>query len=247
MGRRYKNPPIVEALCELQFEPDSPWDLTIPGLVYEKVRDTFPKRRQAKQLEVDVAAGPEGVGQQVRTVDRMQFLREDEKALVQVGPHLLAVNHLKPYPSWQEFSPLIKKGLQAYCNVVGPSSIHRVELRYINRIEVAGQRIELADYFEFRPFVGSNLSQGHGPFIVGIQVPYEESRDILKLVLTSASVETPDTAAVVLDLDYFLVKPGEVALDNVFEWVEVAHSRIEEAFEASITDRLRQMFEEVTE
>lgn len=245
MSRRYKTPPIVEALCEFQFEPDSPWDLTIPGLVYEKVRDTFPKRRQAKQFDVGVLAGPEGVEQQVRTMDRMQFLREDKKALVQVGPHLLAVNHLKPYSSWQEFLPLIEKGFEAYCDVVGPKNIHRVSLRYINRIEVAGQSIELEDYFEFRPFVGPSLPQDFGPFIIGIQVPYEDSRDILKLQLTSASVKSPDTAAVILDLDYFLVKPGGVALDNVFEWVDVAHNRVEDAFEACISDRLRQMFEEV--
>jgi len=247
MGRRYENPPIVEALCEFQFEPDSPWDLVMPGLVYEKVRDTFSKRRQVKQLAVGISAGPEGVEQQVRTTDRMQFLREDEKAFVQVGPHLLAVNHLKPYSSWQEFLPLIKKGFGAYCDVVDPKKIHRIGLRYINRIEVAGQGIELEDYFEFRPFAGPSLPQEFGRFLVGIQVPYEDSRDILRLQLTSASVETPDTAAVILDLDYFLAKPGEVALEGVFEWVDAAHDRVEDAFEACITDRLRQMFEEVTE
>ena len=247
MGSKYKNPPIIEALCEFQFAPDSPWDLVKPGLVYEKVRDTFPKRRQARQLSVGISASREGVEQEVRTTDRVQFLREDEKALVQVGPHLLAVNHLKPYPSWQEFLPLIERGLRAYCDVVGPESIHRVGVRYINRFEVAGQRFELEDYVEFRPFVGPNLPKEHGPFIVGIQVPYEGSRDILKIQLTSARVETLDTAAMMLDLDYFLAKPGEIALDNVLEWVDAAHNRIEEAFEACITDRLRQMFEEVAE
>ncbi|HID61454.1 MAG TPA: TIGR04255 family protein [Anaerolineae bacterium] len=247
MGRKYKNPPIVEALCEFQFESNSPWDLVMPGLIYEKVQDTFPRRRQAKQLTVDISASPEGIEQQVRTTDRMQFLREDEKVLIQVGPHFMAVNHLKPYPSWQEFLPLIKRGLRAYCDVASPRSIHRVGLRYINRIEVADQRIELEDYFEFRPFVGPNLPQDFGPFIVGIQVPYEGSRDILKLELTNASSEMPDTVAMILDFDYFLVKPGEVALNNVFEWLDIAHNRIEEAFEACITERLRQMFEEVTE
>ncbi|MCK4722926.1 MAG: TIGR04255 family protein, partial [Dehalococcoidia bacterium] len=107
--------------------------------------------------------------------------------------------------------------------------------------------IELEDYFGFRPFIGPSLPQEFGPFIVGIQVPYEDSRDILKLQLTSAGVETPDTAAVILDLDYFLANPGEVALEGVFEWVDAAHNRVEDAFEACITERLRQMFKEVTE
>ena len=46
MGRRYKNPPIVEALCEFEFISSQPWDLTIPGLIYEKVKDEFPDKRQ---------------------------------------------------------------------------------------------------------------------------------------------------------------------------------------------------------
>jgi len=67
------------------------------------------------------------------------------------------------------------------------------------------------------------------------------------LQLASAIVETPDTVAVMLDLNYFLAQAGGVSQDDVFEWVEVAHSHVEEVFEACITDRLRQMFEEVTE
>jgi len=245
MGRRYKNPPIVEALCEFRFEPSLPWDLAIPGLVYERVRDNFPKRRQVRALETSISAGHDGVEQQVRTTDRMQFLREDEKALIQVGPDLLAVNHLRPYPTWQEFLPLIQRGLDAYCKTAAPKGIRRIGLRYINRIEIPGQGIELEDYFEFRPFVGPQLPQDLGTFIVGIQVPYEDLRDTLRLQLANVSIETLDTVALMLDLDYFLARPGEVPLDNVFEWVNVAHSRIEEAFEACVTDRLRQMFEEV--
>jgi uncharacterized protein (TIGR04255 family) len=244
MSRKYRNPPIVEALCEFRFEPGAPWDMAIPGLVYERIRDNFPKRRQVKSVEVSVAAGPEGIGQQVLTADRMQFLREDEKALIQVGPNLLAVNHLKPYPTWQEFLPLIRQGFDAYLTAASPKGIQRIGLRYINHIELSGERVELADYFEFRPFVGERLPHDYSLFIVGIQIPFENSRDVLRLQLLSAA---PDAIAVMLDLDYFLAQPGGVSQGNFFEWIEVAHGHVEEVFEACITDRLRQMFEEVTD
>jgi uncharacterized protein (TIGR04255 family) len=223
--------------------------MAIPGLVYEKIRDGFPKRRQEKIYETSIAAGPEGIGQQVLTTDRMQFLREDEKALIQVGPNLLAVNHLRPYPTWQEFFPLIRQGFEAYLAAANPQGIQRIGLRYINRIEIPGERVELEDYFEFRPFVGAKLPQDYGPFIVGIQIPFENSRDMLRLQLASATTENPNTIAVVLDLDYFLAQPGEVSKEKeqVFQWIELAHNHVEEVFEACITDRLRQTFEEVTE
>lgn len=38
MGRRYKKAPVIEVLCEFRFKPGSSWDLTVPGLVYERIR-----------------------------------------------------------------------------------------------------------------------------------------------------------------------------------------------------------------
>ena len=49
----------------------------------------------------------------------------------------------------------------------------------------------------------------------------------------------------ILNLKYYLARPGDIAWNDLSEWLEVAHDRIEEAFEACITDQLRQQFEEV--
>jgi uncharacterized protein (TIGR04255 family) len=247
MGRRYRNPPVIEALCEFRFESGEPWDMAVPGLVYEKVRDGFPKRRQVQGFETTFASGPKGIQQQIAPTSLIQFLRDDEKAVIQVGPNLLAVNHLKPYPGWQDFLPLIRRGFEAYCGAASPKGIDRVGLRYINLIEFPGERVELEDYLEFRPFVGPRLPQDHGAFIVGIQVSFENARDALRLQLASSAVETPNVLAVVLDLDYFLVQQGAVPKEQVFDWIEIAHHHLEEVFEACITNRLRQLFDEVTE
>jgi uncharacterized protein (TIGR04255 family) len=247
MGRKYKSPPLIEALCEFRFEPRSPWDLAIPGLIYEKLSDTFPKRRQAKAYETMVAAGPEGIQQQVVQTDRLQFLRDDEKALIQVGPHLLAVNHLKPYPTWEGFLPLIRKGLDAYRKVADPKGFQRIGLRYINRMDFPESRIELEQFFEFYPFVGQQLPQDFGPFIIGVQIPFEDGRDILRLQMTSGVPDKPDAVSVVLDLEYFLGRPGQVTFDNEFRWLEQAHGRVEATFEGCVKETLRRQFEEVEE
>jgi uncharacterized protein (TIGR04255 family) len=249
VSRKYKKSPIVEAVCEFQFEEGSSWDLAIPGLVYEKLRNTFPKRRQAERVTVSISGSPEEIGPQFGTLSLMQFIRNDEKALVQVGTQLLAVSVLKPYPSWPKFLPLIRKGFKAYSDVVVPTGIRRIGLRYINHIEIPGQGIRLEDYFEFRPYVGQNLRQDFGTFSLGIQIPYEESRDILNLQLASLPRHNSqsDNATIILSLDYFLLKSGEVALEEAFKWLDVAHQRIEDAFEACITQKLRHLFKEVKE
>ncbi|MFQ5795288.1 MAG: TIGR04255 family protein [Candidatus Bipolaricaulia bacterium] len=245
MGRKYRNPPIIEVICEFRFDPSSPWDLAIPGLVYQELQNEFPKRRQAKQFEVGLRSRAEGVEQEVRTADRMQFLREDEKALIQVDQNLLAVNHLKPYPTWKGFLPLIRRGFEMYCEVAKPTGIQRIGLRYINRIEFPGPGVELEDYFSFYPFLGPKLPRDHGAFIVGVDIPYEDSRDSLRLQSVNVNSEQPETIAILLDLDYSLQQPNGVELETVFQWVDNAHARVEEVFEGCITDKLRELFEEV--
>lgn len=81
------------------------------------------------------------------------------------------------------------KGFGAYSDAASPKSIQRIGLRYINRIEIPGSEVEVENYFGFYPFVGNKLPQKFAPFIVGIDIPYENSRDMLRLML--ASVKPP--------------------------------------------------------
>ena len=80
-------------------------------------------------------------------------------------------------------------------------------------------------------------------------MPYENSRDVLNLQLASLpnQISSSENAAVLLSLDYQILKPGEISLEDAFQWVEVAHRHIEDAFEACITQKLRHLFKEVKE
>lgn len=244
MGKIYKRPPIVEAVCEFQFEEGSPWDLSIQGRMYEKMRNTFPILRQTERVTVNLLGTPEAFGPQFGTVSLMQFLRKDEQALVQVGTHLLSISVLKSYPSWPRFLALIKRGYNTYRDIAAPKGIRRIGLRYINHIEIPVHDIKLEDYLEFRPYIGKGLQQDFGTFALGVQFPYEGSRDLLNLQLASLPQQPSSGAIIALSLDYFLLKPGEIALEEAFQWVDVAHHHIEDAFEASITKKLREQFKE---
>ncbi len=213
-----------------------------PGLIYEQVRAQFPLRRPGRAIALNVSQAGQGLGQEIQIVDRVQFLRDDKQALIQVGPQLLAVNHLNPYPSWTAFRPLIAMALDAHGRVIQPTGIHRIGLRYINRIVFSQPRVLLEDYFEVYPKLGPQLPSDHGTFIVGLQFAFADGRDALTLKLQTAAPETDGELVVSLDIDYFLITPGAVSIDTVMEWIEVAHAQVEQIFEASITDALRAQF-----
>lgn len=147
MSKKYSNPPIVEALCEFQFVPGQPWDMTIPGLLYEKIKSEFPVKQLQMGFGIGLQPKEESLQQIVEMSQRMQFLRSDKTALVQVGPDFLTINHLKPYPTWEEFKPLIIGNLKIYQEVAKPKGFKRIGLRYINKIDFDQHPIELTDYF----------------------------------------------------------------------------------------------------
>lgn len=247
MGRKYKNPPLVEALCEFHFEQSSPWDLVIPGLIYEKVRTSFPKRKQLRVHSLEALSGANILRQNIKVTDRMQFLREDEKAFIQIGVNLLAVNHLKPYPSWEGFLPLIKEGFQAYCEIAKPKNIQHIGLRYINHIAIPEEKIDLKDYFGFRPELDNEMFQNFGLFNMCVHIPYKQEQEFLKIEMASKIAPRVDMLEFVLDLNYFLIKTEHVTLETeqVFEWLNTAHNQIEKAFESCITQKSRDIFDEV--
>lgn len=242
MSKKYSNPPIVEALCEFQLIPSQPWDMTIPGLLYEKIKCEFPVKQQQMGFGIGFQPKEGGIEQRVGMSQRMQFFRPDKTALVQIGPDLLTVNCLKSYPKWEAFKPLIVNNLEIYQEVVKPKGFKRIGLRYINKIEFGRGPIELTDYFNYYPFIPTTLPQTHETFQVTIDIPYEEGHDHLLLSFASMIPEKPDALSLLLDLDYIMAIPERIPLDQASNWIEKAHTTVENAFEACITDKCRSLF-----
>jgi len=244
---KYANCPIAEAVCEFRLTSETKWDPTIPGFLYEKVKEQFPNKEQKLIQEISITQNAHGVRQRVQPSERAFFLATDRKTFMQVGPHLLAVNRLKPYAGWEVFKPKIEDAFRALATVVETKGLQRIGLRYINRIEIPGHSVNLGEYFEFRPFRGQSLPQKNmTSFLVGCILSFADGRDACRLELTNAVPEKAENVSFVLDLDYFLNQPRAVSEDQALEWVESAHQRIDELFEGCITDKLRKLFQEVT-
>jgi uncharacterized protein (TIGR04255 family) len=223
---------------------DTPWDLTIPGLFYERVKDDFSQREQRLVHEAELTREPQGLQHQIRTTERILLFAPDRKMLIQLGPRLLVINALKPYPGWEGFKPRIRKAWEALQQVVEVRGLERIGLRYINQIELPTQEANLEEYFEFYPFVGKRLPQRMVSFISGAEFPYAEDRDRCRVQLITPAAAKESKIAI-LDIDYFLARPRAIEMSEVLDWIEEAHSRVEEIFEGCITDKLRGIFEEV--
>lgn len=246
MRRIYKNPPIAEALCDFRFVPGQPWDWTIPGLIYAEVKQEFPAKSQVNPFQIEVSAGTQEASVQnvVSNVDRMQFLRQDEGALIQVGPDLMSVHHLKPYSDWETFKQMIARSLNVYRRVAEPQGIYRIGLRYINRLEISEQRVEIEDYLLAVPTVPSKVPQLFGGWSQRVEIPFEHANGMLLLQSGSIREEGQKGLIFLLDLDFVTLQPELVKLDSAMEWIERAHEQIENTFEECITPVTRRLLGE---
>ena len=245
MSRIYRKPPLIEALCEFQFVEEE-WDWTIPGLIYQELKDRFPQKRQAQVVEFEVQATPPQLSQRVKGgPGRMQFRRADESALVQVGPNLLAVNHLPPYPHWSEFKVLIFDALSIYQQVAQPKGFHRIGLRYINRVEIPETTFDFSTYFNLGPNLPGEIAAPYSTILMRVGLQHETEQGQLLLTFASAPDDNDLASAFILDLDFVTTAVDELTVETARDWLEGAHGHIETAFEACMTDRLRDLFEEV--
>jgi uncharacterized protein (TIGR04255 family) len=235
----YTNPPIIEAVCEFRFTHDTEWDATVPGLIYSAVQDRFPRKEQRITQEIAVSPQSPTEGDvKVQTSERTVFLTKDKNKQIQIAPRLLAINRLKPYTKWEDFKADIEYAYDILTSNVDLKGLQRVGLRYINLIEIPSsgtEKIDLEDYFEFRPELGLELSKTPMiDFIVGCLQQYAEERDLCRTQL-----RTSGGTSFILDMDYFLAKPETIALDQALKWVDEAHTNIVTVFENCITDTLR--------
>jgi uncharacterized protein (TIGR04255 family) len=86
-----------------------------------------------------------------------------------------------------------------------------------------------------------NLPQTLGPIVLSTMFIFENGRDIAKVQLTSKPVKD-EKLVFLLDIDYFLAKSNAISLQEILNWVENAHAKIETIFEGSLTDATKDLF-----
>lgn len=243
MGKIYKNPPVIEALCEFFFEGGK-WDPTIPGLFYEKVKKEYPQKKVISHTEVKVDMSSEGETIQTHRAAeaRTRFIRLDGSALVQVARNLLVFNQLRPYPKFEEWKHKALEALSIYKELCQPEKISKIGVRYINQILIPCEMILMEDYFQLYPELPVAISEAHGRFFMSLEIPIQKNH---RTTVTLGNISPDAVGCVKYVLDIYDIIASPISFEELEALVVQAHDNIERIFENSITDKLRELFQEV--
>ncbi|MEI1374550.1 TIGR04255 family protein [Nostoc sp. UHCC 0926] len=246
--RQYRNPPIAEAVCEFRFAPGQAWNLTVPGLFYEKIRDLYTGEPQQQNLIVtefksgQIPANPDLTVTQ--GVTKLLFPSADATKLVGVGPDTLSIHSLRPYEGWDEFSHRIDQAFQFYLEVAKPVGVTRIAIRYINQIAISvDEAVELSEYFSVYPQLPDGVPSKISGFVTRTESIYEDIPIRLAITLSDAGAPSGEVVFILdLEVSQTWIEKS-LSLKEVLSNLHELKSREGQVFESLITDRTRELFD----
>ncbi len=238
--KKYKNSPLIEAICEFQFIHKEQSDATIPGMLYDKIKNEFPMKRQRQDFFSLNDMQPEVNMNDLTALT--QFYNKAENALVQVGKNILTSNCLKPYPHWEVFKPMILNNLKEYREVSNPTSLRKISLRYINKINVPiKDDFRTSEYFNFYPHKPEGIKEEMNGLDATIHIKHNDARDVLILRIATLIPDDKECISFLLQVEFNMLKPEQLPFERTERWLEEAHTIINNTFESSITDNCRKL------
>jgi uncharacterized protein (TIGR04255 family) len=238
MREQYENPPLIEAACRFRFQSEEPWDDSITDRLHDRLKDVYPTRQQ-------VSVEEEELTDESDTEEVIQLRRDDESGSLSLAPHILTVRRWHRYLGWEEFRAMLMQSLRTYQEVAPLQQLQSAALRYLNYIELPseGARIEEFTNIEIGlPDIDLQEERVLSGWFQEANLVIRKANAVLDV---NAGLVPPTEDAppfLVLDLVCRYRHENALQLENASEWLEKAHSIIEQMFEACITPQVRAGF-----
>ncbi len=149
---------------------------------------------------------------------------------------------LAPYDCWEQFQQQGRELWNAYRAVVQPKQIIRVAVRYINRLDLPLPVDDFKKYLRTVPEISPDLPQELSNFFLQAQIPQVDLEATLVINMTIAPPATDTVVSIILDLDLFRTVNLPQTEDEIWKYFELLRLRKNKAFEACITEAMRERF-----
>ena len=248
MSEPLKEPPLIEAICELRFVKNPFDDVELVEGLCRRLANDFPQRTDVPVTLVNVALARDAApnistpnGSRV-----VQLKRADASAMAQLAPRALVVNHLRPYASWPQFRGLITDVVKAFRELAPAMTHEQIGLRYINfhALPAVAADVRVQDWLRVAPPTGAPLDRAMRGYLQRYEMVVEDP-PATTFIHQVGTALLPDRAfGIMLDLDFSSATPAVDSAEQLVAWLDRAHAAISDAFVRSITDSAYTRFKE---
>jgi uncharacterized protein (TIGR04255 family) len=239
----YPTAPITEAIIDLRVKPADAVERALLKQVGEAEKSAYPHHEEifeaVGQMAVGLRAGSASVQ---HTPIGWRFSSADHKRIVQSRLGGFTFSKLAPYDSWGPFRNEARHLWQLYRETLQPDSVVRVAVRYINRIDIPGNSVDLKDYFRTSPEIAPDLPQKLEGYFMQLRLPYPEVSGHCLINQTIVPPVREDVVSVVLDIDLFRTLDLPQDEEAIWGFFEKLHDAKNFIFESCITDSARRLF-----
>ncbi len=241
----YRRPPITEAIIDLRVIPRSELSLQdFENFLPEQEASDW-KKSEIVQAEGIFKFNEDSIPESTATRKQLgwRFNSDDGKSIVQLQRDRLSFSRLAPYPGWEAFRSEGRRLWNLFRLKTSPQSLCRLAVRYINRVDIPSTRVDLKAYFQTFPEISPDLPQEICGYLMQLVLPQSDFGGQALINQTIVPPPREGVTSIVLDID--LMSGGDVPTteDEIWAFFERLHVRKNDIFEASITDKTRELFD----
>jgi len=229
--------PIVEAVIAISVVPSVTWDEISLQSELKRLLPDFPKieplRKTRLQFTPEKQVNPmiEDLG-----CIGFKFQSSDNLHIAQFNKEAFVFSRLKPYEDWSQLSGEALRLWAIYYELLKPREVIRVGLRFINRIAIMQERVELSDYYRHPP---DSLKELNWPLAGYLH------HDVIRVPGTQHSVNLIKTVqniageiGLILDIDVFMAKRFEYNELHLKQFLEEMRWVKNKIFFTSLTEKI---------
>jgi uncharacterized protein (TIGR04255 family) len=239
---RYPEPTIAEALCEIYFAlpPERRWKPSLPGAFFKRIQDEYPEIEPVQQpdLRIDLVQRRVLPPQQ-----RIRFTHTTHSRLIQLSEDIITVNILAPYPGWETMSEVVLDTWRKAREVLEPSAITRIGLRYINRIKRLSDEDRPGDWLRATDYIPPGVLSSLPGFLLRVEVHQDNQNRLIVTVGSDVSDSAGEFGAVIFDIDRIVEREMPPEEQLLVQEMNRLHEDIWKTFAEAKTDKLTRLLE----
>lgn len=233
--KTFPSPAIAEALCEIHFQlpEDKVWEATFGSQYFKTLPPEFIDFEPVIDMMLTLEQGAKGL-QPLPLIpkQRLRYKHSSESFMLQLSENVFTFNQLKMYPGWVDVKKQILDYWGKLVDVVKPTQVNRIGLRYINQFprEKPDQRI--GEWLKESEYVASCVLKSPNGFLSRVETKLENEN---RAIITLAPIEDNK---IVFDIDCISEKKLEI--HSLESEIENLHNNAWEIFSRSLTDKFEQ-------
>ncbi len=228
--------PIVEAVLDIRVVPSVKWDEAgLQKELKQRIPD-FPKFETIRATQFQVQLGkPAPVFEDFGCIG-FKLQSGNNLHIAQFNKDAFVFSRLNPYEDWERFSREALRLWAIYCELLKPSEVRRVGLRFINRVVLKQTRVELSDYYKYSPETLKELNWPLTGYLHHDVMQVPETPYAVNLIKTVQNI--PGEIGLILDIDVFMQNHFVYNELRIIECMEEMRWVKNKIFFGSLTEKL---------